>query len=185
MCAHLPGKHHFVTVRRVFVDCLTSGIVHLEHLEVVGKTVKILTSYFLWPEGIMRGPEERTRGPPVAAPLWRTHPPPASLSRARCCQSIRRVMSLIHRWYLLVYLICCQVSRLCTIISFPHWRDLYIYIFIYLLWCFFFLASRSLLCRCHVWAVSMAENHLEYGYLEGESIGEHFAEDPVGIVMFV
>ena len=27
----------------------------------------------------------------------------------------------------------------------------------------------------------MAENHLEYGYLEGESIGEHFAEDPVGI----
>nr|XP_033482321.1 embryonic polyadenylate-binding protein 2 isoform X2 [Epinephelus lanceolatus] len=24
----------------------------------------------------------------------------------------------------------------------------------------------------------MAENHLEYGYLEGESIGEHFAEDP-------
>lgn len=29
----------------------------------------------------------------------------------------------------------------------------------------------------------MAENHLEYGYLEGESIGEHFAEDPVGIAM--
>lgn len=27
----------------------------------------------------------------------------------------------------------------------------------------------------------MAENHLEYGYLEGESIAEHFAEDPVGI----
>ncbi|XP_022057118.1 embryonic polyadenylate-binding protein 2 [Acanthochromis polyacanthus] len=24
----------------------------------------------------------------------------------------------------------------------------------------------------------MAENHLEYGYLEGESIGEHFTEDP-------
>lgn len=31
----------------------------------------------------------------------------------------------------------------------------------------------------------MAENHLEYGYLEGEPIGEHFAEDPVGIIMFV
>ncbi len=29
----------------------------------------------------------------------------------------------------------------------------------------------------------MAENHLEYGYLEGESIGEHFAEDPVGIII--
>lgn len=25
----------------------------------------------------------------------------------------------------------------------------------------------------------MAENHLEYGYLEGESIGEQFTEDPV------
>lgn len=31
----------------------------------------------------------------------------------------------------------------------------------------------------------MAENHLEYGYLEGESIAEHFAEDPVGIARFV
>lgn len=29
----------------------------------------------------------------------------------------------------------------------------------------------------------MADNHLEYGYLEeGESIGEHFTEDPVSIV---
>lgn len=27
----------------------------------------------------------------------------------------------------------------------------------------------------------MEENHLEYGYLEGESIGGHFAEDPVGV----
>lgn len=30
----------------------------------------------------------------------------------------------------------------------------------------------------------MAENHLEYGYLEGESVGERFAEDPVGIAVF-
>lgn len=27
----------------------------------------------------------------------------------------------------------------------------------------------------------MAENHLEYGYLEGESIGELFTEDPVSM----
>lgn len=46
------------------------------------------------------------------------------------------------------------------------------------------LGSCSRLCRCHVWAVSMAENHLEYGYLEGECIGEYFAEDPVGIIVF-
>lgn len=29
----------------------------------------------------------------------------------------------------------------------------------------------------------MEENHLEYGYLEGESIGGHFAEDPVGVTV--
>lgn len=29
----------------------------------------------------------------------------------------------------------------------------------------------------------MEENHLEYGYLEGESIGGHFAEDPVGVTL--
>lgn len=28
----------------------------------------------------------------------------------------------------------------------------------------------------------MAEDHLEYGYLEGESVGAHFAEDPVGML---
>lgn len=29
----------------------------------------------------------------------------------------------------------------------------------------------------------MAENHLDYDYLEDEAIDEHFAEDPVGIDM--
>lgn len=27
----------------------------------------------------------------------------------------------------------------------------------------------------------MAENHLDYDYLEDEAIDEHFAEDPVGV----
>lgn len=31
----------------------------------------------------------------------------------------------------------------------------------------------------------MAEHHLEYGYLEAESYGMHFTEDPVSIVVFV
>lgn len=30
----------------------------------------------------------------------------------------------------------------------------------------------------------MAENHLEYGYLEGESFGVNFTEDPVSSVAF-
>lgn len=29
----------------------------------------------------------------------------------------------------------------------------------------------------------MAENHLDYDYLEDEAIDEHFAEDPVGVGM--
>lgn len=29
----------------------------------------------------------------------------------------------------------------------------------------------------------MAENHLDYDYLEDEAIDEHFAEDPVGVDM--
>lgn len=30
----------------------------------------------------------------------------------------------------------------------------------------------------------MAENHLEYGYVGGDSLDEHFSEDPVGITVF-
>lgn len=30
----------------------------------------------------------------------------------------------------------------------------------------------------------MAKNHLEYGYLEGECVGERFTEDPVSITVF-
>lgn len=73
--------------------------------------------------GVRCGPvlraEKRMR-PLVDAPLGGRQPPPASLSRARQCQSIQRVMSLIHRWNLLAYLICCQVSRLRTIQPFPY-----------------------------------------------------------------
>lgn len=53
-------------------------------------------------------------GPLVDTPLERRRLPPASRALSRYCQSIR-VLSLIHRWYLLAYLICCQVSRLWSI----------------------------------------------------------------------
>lgn len=93
-------------------------------------------------------------------------------SRALVCQSVPRAMRLTHRWYLLGYLKLCSRVCLRTVHRVPPCQG-YFSVAV--------LASCSQLCRCYVWAVSMAENHLEYGYLEGESIGELFTEDPVSM----
>lgn len=60
--------------------------------------------------GVGRLPGQR-EGPFLDAPLGAGSPPLPSSSSA-LCQSMHHVMSLIHRWYLLAYLICSQVLRL-------------------------------------------------------------------------
>ena len=115
-------------------------------------------------------------GPLSDAPLGRRRPPPARLSHVRAsCQSIQRVMSLAHRWYLLAsHAVRCRVCGPSA--RSPAARDTFFGVS-----CACVCAGCSRLCRCHVRAVRMAENHLEYGYLEGRPRGDHFPERPVGI----